>query len=78
MLACCLVAREKVVRGGEVLLRRAWAHLLTWTVTVEGFVRVEQVRGVAVMLRLLRGSWRFHDAVRHDTAQHGAIWLRWS
>ena len=66
------------MRGGGALLRRAWAHLLTWTVTVVGFARVEQVRGVAIKLRLLDGSRRFHDAVRHDTAQHGAIWLRWS
>ena len=56
MLACCLVAQEEVVRGGGALLRRAWAHWLTWTVTVVGFARVEQVRGVAIKLRLLDGS----------------------
>ena len=48
---------------------------MTWTV---GFARVEQVRGVAIKLRWLGGSWRFRGAVRHDTAQHGATWLRWS
>ena len=56
MLACCLFAREKVVRGEGVLLRRAWAHWLTWTVAVVSFARVEQVRGVAIKLRLLDGS----------------------
>ena len=56
VFACCLVAREKGVRGGSVLLRRGGAPWLAWTVAVVGFARVQQVRGVAIKLLLLDGS----------------------